>query len=63
MGQEHLSWNVTGTTGLAAQQEHQGIDMAQQHLLQEIAGLNGMPDGAFNIRPTVLQRSGRVLPM
>ena len=50
MGQEHLSWNVTGTTGLAAQQEHQGIDMAQQHLLREIAGLNGMPDGAFNIR-------------
>lgn len=47
MSQEHLSFNFTGTSGFAAQQT---IDQAQQHLLQEIAGLNGMPQGAFNIR-------------
>ena len=50
MGQEHLSFNLTGTSGFAAQQTQSGMDQAQQHLLQEIAGLNVMPEGAFNIR-------------
>lgn len=51
MGQEHLSFNLMGTSGYAAQQQ-QGADMdqAQKHLLQEIAGLHHLPDGAYNIR-------------
>ncbi len=48
MTQQHLSLNLTGANGFAEQQS--GIDEAQQHLLLEIAGLKGMPQGAFNIR-------------
>lgn len=54
MGQEHLSFNLTGTSGFAAQQTQSGMDQAQQHLLQEIAGLNAMPEGAFKDRKSVV---------
>lgn len=50
MSQEHLSFNVAGTSGLAAKQQAGGIDDAQKHLLLEIAGLKELPAGAFNIR-------------
>ena len=50
MSQEHLSFNLAGTSGLAAKQQSGGIDDAQKHLLLEIAGLKELPAGAFNIR-------------
>lgn len=63
MSQEHLSFHVTGVSGLAAKQQSAGIDDAQKHLLLEIAGLKQLPTARLIFAPTGLPPSGKALRM